>query len=133
MQTSTQKRSIATWLTGGFAIVFGLLTLKSGGAVIFIDGPARVAAGNYLPFVVWFNFLAGFAYILAGIGILLNSTWARPLALLILVATLIAFAILGITIINGGAYESRTIAAMSLRSVVWALISVFVYKRAVRH
>lgn len=61
MQTSKPKHSVANWLIGGFAIGFGLLTLKSGGSVIFIDGPARLAAGNYLPFVVWFNFLAGFA------------------------------------------------------------------------
>ena len=132
MHTSNSKRSIATWLIAGFAILFGLLTLKSGGAVIFIDGPARVAAGNYLPFVVWFNFLTGFAYIIAGVGIWLNTAWARPLALLILIATLVAFAILGVAIINGSAYESRTIAAMSLRSVVWALISVFLYKKASR-
>ncbi len=28
---------------------------------------ARVAAGNFVPFVVWFNFLAGFVYVAAGV------------------------------------------------------------------
>lgn len=30
-----------------------------GGQVPFGGGAARVAAGDYSPFVVWFNFLAG--------------------------------------------------------------------------
>lgn len=52
-----------------FAILFGLLTLKEGGFVLFFDGPAREAAGSYVPFVLWFNFSAGFAYVAAGIGL----------------------------------------------------------------
>ena len=41
------------------AIVFGLMTIISGGSVLFIES-ARRAAGDYVPFVLWFNFLAGF-------------------------------------------------------------------------
>lgn len=55
------------WLPGAalLAVGFGLLTLWSGGNVLFGGEDARAAAGNYVPFVVVFNFAAGFAYVLA--------------------------------------------------------------------
>ena len=39
-------------------------------------GAARQAAGHYVPFVLWFNFLAGFAYIVAGVGLWMRRRWA---------------------------------------------------------
>ena len=105
------------------AVVFGGMTLFSGGSVLFIDGPARVAAGHYVPFVLWFNFAAGFAYILAGVGLLLWRGWAVSLAMFIAVATLVVFAGFGLHIWLGGDYEQRTIGAMALRSTVWLVIA----------
>ncbi len=107
-----------------FAIIFGVLTLFSGGQVLFFDGEARTAAGNYVPFVLWFNFLAGFAYIIAGIGLLMGRQYAKKLAMLIAIATIIAFAAFGIHIFTGGLYENRTVGAMVLRSAVWIIISL---------
>lgn len=106
-----------------FAILFGLLSIYSSGAVLFVDGPARVAAGDYVPFVVWFNFMAGFAYITAGIGLFLRRHWAVNLSLLIAASTLLVFAAFGINILFDGAYEPRTVGAMILRSVVWLYIA----------
>jgi len=120
-------RSITIWLISIVAILFGLLTIKSGGSVIFIDGPDRLAAGNYMPFVVWFNFLAGFIYLVAGAGLWLKKQWAIRLSIFIAVATLIVFIAFGIAILIGQAYEMRTVAAMSLRTIVWTVISVFAY------
>lgn len=105
------------------AVLFGSMTLYSGGSVLFVDGPARAAAGNYVPFVLWFNFLAGFAYILAGVGLYLWRAWAVRLSLLIAIATLLVFAAFGLHIMAGGSYETRTIGAMSLRSTVWLVIA----------
>jgi len=53
--------------------------VASGGNVLFGSGAA--AAGNYVPFVVWFNSLAGFAYIAAGVGLWRQRPWAFWLAL----------------------------------------------------
>jgi hypothetical protein len=111
-----------------FAILFGLLTLRSGGAVLF-DAEARQAAGNYVPFVVWFNFLAGFAYVAAGVGLWLRQRWAVWLSFLIAGATLVIFAALGVYLLGGGSYELRTIAAMSLRTMVWLVISAVTYQQ----
>ncbi|HMZ86820.1 MAG TPA: hypothetical protein PK343_08930, partial [Giesbergeria sp.] len=69
------------------AVAFGLLTLKEGGSVLFGSDAARAAAGAYVPFVLWFNFGAGFAYVVAGLGMGLRQRWAAPLAALIAAAT----------------------------------------------
>jgi hypothetical protein len=125
MKTS---RSIGTWVSSIIAILFGLITLKSGGEVLFIDGAGREAAGNYVPYVLWFNFLMGALYIVAGIGLWLQKNWAVWLSIFIAIATLIVFAIFGINIFLGGLFEQRTVGAMILRSAVWSAIAFFAYK-----
>lgn len=105
------------------ALAFGLLTLKSGGGVLFVEGP-RLAAGDYVPFVVWFNFLAGFAYITAAIGLWRWERWAARLAAAIAILTLLTFAAFGLHVLTGGAFEMRTVGAMTLRSGVWTAIAV---------
>lgn len=125
--TKISKRSIGIWFFSLLACVFGVLTLKSGGSVLFIDGVARQAAGDYVPFVLWFNFSAGFIYILTAIALWLMRPWAVWLSLLLVISTLITFAALGLYIHNGGAYEMRTVIAMTLRITVWIVITVFAW------
>lgn len=130
--TNRVKRSFWLWLVVFIAVGFGVLTIKSGGAVLFIDGAARLAAGDYVGFVLWFNFLAGFAYIAAGLGLWFHKKWATGLAVMIALATLLVFAAFGIHILVGGNYEVRTVVAMSLRSTIWigiALVSYFLLGR----
>ena len=119
MPSLTGKRSIVAIAVAIVAVVFGVMTLKSGGSVLFVDGPDRAAAGNYVPFVLWFNFTSGFIYILAGAGIFLQRPLALRLSFLMLLATLMVFAAFGILVLTGGDYEQRTIGAMVLRSAVW--------------
>lgn len=110
------------------AIGFGLLTIKEGGAVLFFDGTARAAAGNYVPFVLWFNFLAGFAYLIAGVGLWLRRRWAPVLATAIATATALTFAAFGVFVYYGGAWEQRTLIAMSVRTLVWVGIAFTVWR-----
>jgi len=126
------KRTASLWAVTIIAVLFGLVTIKSGGSVLFIDGEARQNAGNYVPFVLWFNFTAGFAYLIAGAGLWKQQRWAAWLAMLIAVATLVVFTLLALHILNGGHYELRTVIAMSLRSLVWILIGVFASKTILR-
>lgn len=128
MPFSTSDRSPGVWIVTVIALVFGMLTIKSGGSVLFIDGAARQAAGNYVPFVLWFNFLAGFAYLLAGAGLFMRKDWAPWLSIFIAGATIFVFALFGLHVLNDGAYEFRTVVAMSLRTVVWVLIATFAYR-----
>ncbi|GBE06381.1 MAG TPA: hypothetical protein ENG95_07015 [Nitrospirae bacterium] len=125
-------RSIGIGIITVIAVVFGLLTIKSGGSVLFVDGTFREEAGNYVLFVVWFNFLAGFVYLIAGSGLWMQKHWAVWISIFIVAATLVVFAIFGIHILKGGMYEVRTIAAMSLRTVVWTLIAMFAYRKIIR-
>lgn len=107
------------------ALLFGVATVVSGGRVLF--GPGAAAAGDYVPFVVWFNFLAGFAYVAAGIGLWLRRRWAAPLALVLALLTALVFAAFGAHILGGGAFEARTVAAMSLRTFVWVSIAALAF------
>lgn len=65
---------IRNWIFGGLAIILGLATIAEGGSVLLGSRSATAAAGNFVPLVLWVNFLSGFFYVLAGAGILM----ARP-------------------------------------------------------
>ncbi len=93
------------------AIVFGIATILSGGKSLFTD-VGRAAAGSYVPFVLWFNFLAGFAYVLAGVGLIQVRKWAERLAIFIAVATGLVFGLFLFQVFSGQAYEMRTVYAM---------------------
>lgn len=123
------ERPRSGWLGGAalFAVLFGLLTIVSGGSVLF-NAEAQQAAGNTVGFVLWFNFMAGFAYVLAGIGLWRRQSWSMWLSVAIAVATLLVFAAFGLYIFTGGSYEMRTVAAMSLRTTIWFIISAAAYK-----
>lgn len=102
--------------------LFGLLTVLSGGRALFGGLVARAAVGDAVPFVLWFNFLASFAYVTAGIGLILQTNWAARLSIAILVATVLVMIAFGVHVLLGGAYEMRTVWAMSLRTVVWGVV-----------
>jgi len=113
------------------AIAFGAATIRAGGSVLFGDGAQ--AAGKVVGFVLWFNFLAGFAYVAAGVGLWLRRAWSAQLALAIALATLLVFAAFGVHVASGGAFEMRTVGAMTLRSVVWTLIALLALRPMQRH
>lgn len=123
------QRGLLIWVVSLVAVGFGLLTIKSGGAILFGDAATRATAGNYVPFVLWFNFVAGFAYVAAGAGLWMQQRWSAWLAVAIAVATVITFVALGAYIYSGGAYEQRTLIAMSLRTMVWVTISAIAWRQ----
>lgn len=127
MTRESSKRPLFQIIWGAFAILFGLMTLKEGGSVLFFDGAARSAAGDYVLFVLIFNFTAGFFYILAGAGILAQRKWTMALAASIATLTALVFSALGLHIARGGAFEPRTVVAMSLRTGFWIATCAFLY------
>ena len=92
--------------------------------MLFGSTAARLAAGHYVPFVLWFNFFARFAYVVAGVGLWKQLRWSAWLALVVAAATAIVSAAFGAHVLSGGAYEPRTVIAMSLRTLVWTAIAV---------
>lgn len=131
MTMKTHQHFKVFWLISLIAIAFGLLSIKEGGAILIGNEAALEAAGNYVPFVVWFNFFAGFAYIFAGVGLYLFKRWSIGLTIATLVTTLIVFAGFGIHILNGGNYELRTIIAMSIRTFLWSFFSIIAWRKRV--
>ena len=121
-----------TRVAAGVAIVFGALTVLSGGTALFGGEAAQAAAGNAVPFVLWFNFLSGFAYVLAGIGIALGLAWAPKLSVALAAAIALVFAAFILHIVQGGAYEMRTVGAMILRLAVWVVIAFTVMRANAR-
>lgn len=122
MASTTHSRratSAVRWGLGLSAVLFGMATLVEGGHVLFGGPAARAEAGNIVPFVLAFNFAAGFVYVIAGLGIMTRRRWVLGVARSLAVSTLLVFAMLGVHIVAGGAFEARTVMAMTLRSAFW--------------
>lgn len=79
--------------------------------------------GKCVPFVLWFNVLSGFVYVLAGLGIAMGRRWAVTLSVGLAVTIAAVFALFGLYVFQGAAFEMRTVGAMSLRLVVWGAIA----------
>ena len=105
------------------ALIFGIATVFKGGSVIFGPDSARESVGNYVPFVVWFNFLAGFAYLAGAFAIWTAQGWARPLALGIALATLVTGVAFAVHAMLGGAFSMQTVGALPLRLGFWAFVA----------
>ncbi len=136
MRNLTLEQLMATSLTHrtivGLAGLFGLLTIWQGGAVALNLGNARAAAGDYVPFIVWFNTTAGFAYLATGFGLWRRKPWAGSLALGIAVATALAFAVLALMIAQGTPVEARTVGAMAFRLLVWCALAWYALRQSGR-
>jgi hypothetical protein len=111
-----------------FALAFGLLTVGASGGVLFGGHAPRAATGEAVGFVVWFNFVAGFAYMAAGFGLYRWRPWTAGLSALIAAATALVFAALGLHIFLGGAFEMRTVGAMIFRTVTWVVIALIAWR-----
>lgn len=115
---------ILKWLAIA-AIAFGLLTVISGGRALFGGAAARAELGNIVPFVLWFNFVAGFVYVAAGAALLSAWRGGARLALILAVSTVMVFLAFMAHVVSGGAYEMRTVGALSIRSLFWIVVAVF--------
>ncbi len=132
-QSLKPVRSISIWVFSAVAIIFGGLSIRSGGLVIFTTGEFHQQQGNFVPFVVWANFLGGFAYIVAAIGLLQLKRWAGFFAYLITSMTVVIYAAFVVHIMGGGLYEMQTVVAMAIRTTLWVAISLLAYFQIMRH
>ncbi len=120
----TNARPMMITVLAIIAVAFGALTLFSGGRNLF-DETVIATAGNTIPFVLWFNFLAGFAYIFAGYLLWQWKLCGVRLSAVIAGATLLVFLAMGIYIVQfDGLYNGKTVGAMVVRSSVWLAIAV---------
>jgi hypothetical protein len=124
LEETTMETSKTLKVIGIVAIVFGAMTVFSGGRALFGGAEARAAVGNAVGFVLWFNFLAGFVYVLTGIGLVKAMRWAANAALGLALATGGVAVAFGLHVLDGGAYEPRTVGALALRLGFWIVVTV---------
>lgn len=122
-QRKSGKIPSGIWITSAVALTFGALTLVSGGRALF----GLTSEGDFVPFVLWFNFLSGFAYMAIGLGIALSTTWVASAATALAIAIVVIFALLGWHILQDNPYEMRTVGAMILRAGIWIAIAVYLH------
>jgi hypothetical protein len=118
-------RPLSLTIAAAIAALFGILTIFAGGRALF----GGVDMGAVVPFVLWFNFCAGFAYVAAGIGLWRGAGWAPGLAVAIAVATAAVLAAFLWHVARGGAHETRTMVAMILRTGAWGVIAALALRR----
>lgn len=127
-EVTTARRPAWARPVAVLAGLFGVVSIVSGSAVL-TRGDIGEAAGDYVPFVVWFNVVGGLAYLAGAVGLGLWRRWALPVAILIAAATLAVFVAFGVHVAAGGAFEMRTVAAMTLRSLLWLAIALGLWRR----
>lgn len=106
---------------------FAMLTLFLTSSVIFDWSGIRAKEGNYVPFVVWANFICGFLYLAAAYGLLKLKRWSYQVLGISAVVLIIALIGLFIHINNGGIYETKTVGAMVFRIAVTLIFTFFAY------
>lgn len=106
---------------------FGLLTLFLSSSVIFDLFGIRAKEGNYVPFIVWANFLSSILYLIAAYGFMKARIWTfKPLGISAIIL-IVAFWGLFIHINSGGIYEAKTIGAMLFRITVTIVFTVLAF------
>lgn len=105
-------------------ILFGIVTLFMSSSVLFDWFGIRAKEGNFVPFVVWANWICGILYLVTAYGILKNRSWSKLPLIISLVVLILAYIGLFIHINNGELYETKTIGAMAFRILV---TGIFLY------
>ena len=110
-------------IAAAVAVIFGAITIISGARALISPGPGVVQ------FVLWFTYVAGFAYIAAGYGLWRGARWAEWLSGAIALATVLVFLGFLWHISQGGAWMGRTMGAMGIRTAVWVAIATIAFRR----
>ncbi|SDE45487.1 hypothetical protein SAMN05421636_105134 [Pricia antarctica] len=122
-----KKRKISRFVTLFILTAFALLTLFLSSSVIFDWFGIRAKEGNYVPMVVWVNFISSMLYLIAAYGLLKLKKWTvKPLlvSVFILIGAMVG---LYAHIDAGGLYETKTIGALFIRTALTLGFSFMAY------
>lgn len=126
---ASRDTSLLLKIVAVLAMAFGVVTMISGGSILHGVGNSREMAGAFVPFVVWFNFGAGALYLLTAVGIWKGRSWAFSLAVFIAAATALVASAFALHVIQGGAFEMRTVGALTFRTGFWVVIAIVLHRR----
>lgn len=108
-------------------LAFGILTIISGGKTLFAESGAD-SKSTIVPVVLWFNFVAGFFYVLAGVLAFKAKICIKRLSMALALFNVFIFIYLLAHIYKGGLYENKTLFAMSFRTVFWIGFALYFQK-----
>lgn len=118
---------LASYIPAFILAAFGGLTVFMSGSVILDLFDIRAKEGNYVPFIVWTNQLAGWAYLVAVYGFITKQKWTFRILLSVLIVLVIAFIGLKMHINAGGIFEEKTVKAMMFRMTITAVMAGIAY------
>lgn len=123
LKSDARRRPRWTRPVGIAAAVFGVATIASGAGALFCPEEIKSAAGAVVYFVLWFNFLAGFAYLVGAHALYFGRRRALGTAIAIAAATSLVAVAFVVYTTAGGAFSWRTPGALLLRVGFWAAIA----------
>ncbi len=121
------RRQITLKVAGVLLAAFALVTLYMSSSVLFDLFGVREKVGNYVPFVVFANFIASLLYLIAVYGIFTNKRW--PGKLLLITAGLLGLCLAWFLfyIRGGGIYEKQTTVALPMRTGITLVFAAIVW------
>lgn len=122
-----KRNKMFRYLIAIVLIAFASATLFMSSSVIFDWFGIREKEGDYVPFIVWTNFIAGFLYLAAAYGLLKAEKWAFWILIGTTLFLAIALVVLALYINSGGAFELKNVGAMGFRIVLTIAFSVFAF------
>ncbi len=120
-------KEIILYIVAAVLTLFGLVTLFMSSSVIFDLFGIRVKEGNFVPFVVWANWLCGFIYLTAAYGLVKSKKWTFRILLVASIILIVTYIGLFFHIQSGGIYETKTVYAMGFRTGLTLLFTFVAY------
>ena len=109
-------------------LIFGAVTLFMSSSVLFDWFGIREKEGNFVPLIVWANWLCGFLYLMTAFALWKNKLWAVKPLIISLIILAVAFIGLFIHITGGGLYETKTLGAMVFRLGITGIFTYLTFK-----
>ena len=109
-------------------LIFGAVTLFMSSSVLFDWFGIREKEGNFVPLIVWANWLCGFLYLMAAFALWKNKLWAVKPLIISLIILAVAFIGLFTHITGGGLYETKTLGAMVFRLGITGIFTYLTFK-----
>jgi hypothetical protein len=120
-------KNFLRYVVASLLAVLGLVTLFLSSSVIFDFFGIREKEGNYVLFIVWANFISSILYLFSAYGLVRLRKWTLYLLVFALTILVIAFVGLLSYISSGGVYETKTIGAMTFRTLVTLGFTSYAY------
>lgn len=126
-----KKNKVFRYVLGIVIIAFASVTVFMSSSVIFDWFGMRESQGDYVPFIVWTNFIAGLIYLISAFGFIKAKKWTFWILATTTVLLIFALIILVLYIDEGGIFKVETLWAMGFRILLSAVFSAFAYYKIV--